>query len=71
MLGDDGFERASLSQCGGVFGAQDIEIFLGIRLVEFLRLDRAAKLADLFCDAAGALGNALEFKCQLAALSAE
>ena len=71
MLCDHGFERTFAAQCGGIFGAQKIEMRLGLGFFQTLRLDQAAELADLFSDAADALADRFEFKRKLAALAAE
>ena len=71
MLGDDGFERAFLAERGGVFGAENVEIDLGLRLFLLFGLDEAAKLADFFRDSGDALGDVFELEGLLAPLAAE
>ena len=71
VLGDDGFERAFLAERGGVLGAENVEIGFGAGFFQLLLLDQAAELADLFGDAADALGDGFKFEGELAALSAE
>ena len=71
VLGDDGFERPFLAQRRGVFGADGVEVFLGVVLGRALRLQGLAQVRDLRGQAAGSLRNAFEFQSNLAALSAE
>ena len=71
VLGDDGFERAFLAESGRVLRAQNVEVALGTGFFELLRFDQTPQLADLFGDAADALGNGFKFQSKLAALSAE
>jgi hypothetical protein len=71
MLSDDGFERTFLAEGGCIFRAENVKIGFGAGFFQLFLFDQAAQLADLFGDAADALGDGFEFEGELAALSAE
>src|ERR1700733_1679305 len=71
MFRDHCFERSFFSKRSRIFRAQYIEVGFGASFVELPGLEQVAKLANLFSDAAHALGYGLEFECELPALSAE
>jgi hypothetical protein len=60
VLGDDRFQRALLAEGSRVLSAENVEIRLGLRFLQLLGFDQAAKLRDLFADTGGPLGNGLE-----------
>ena len=68
---DNRFERSLLAECGREFGANGVEVFLGVALHGSLRLEGFAQAHDFRDEAAGSLRNVFEFQSNLAALSAE
>ena len=71
MLGDNRFERSPLAQRRGVFGADRVEVLLGVVLGRALRLQGLTQARDLGSQSTRPLRNAFEFQSDLAALSAE
>src|SRR6266581_6330670 len=71
MLGDDGLERSFFAERGCEFGTKNIQVRFAPRFIQFFRFDQAAKLADLFRDAAGTLSYGFKFESELSSLSAE
>ncbi len=71
VIGDDGFERASLAHQRGVFAAQRIEMTLGIGLGGPLDFQLIARAGDLCGEGSDTLRGSLKFQSQLAALAAE
>src|SRR5208282_618267 len=65
------FERSFLAERRGVFGADGVEVFLGFAFGRTLCLQGSAQARDLGGQAAGTLGNALEFQSDLSTLAAK
>ena len=71
MLIDHRFQRVLFAQRGRVFGAQSIEVTLGVFLFPAFALDLVARAVDALAQRAHRLADGFELKGDLATLAAK